>query len=110
MNWNVQTNQIQISVTNIYVGVNRFLKCHLTGAQELATPGSHGSPQVGGELLGVLVLQNELRNCSFAQRAGRPHGPDPSFLFHQLTVHQSHQLPLHGAAQHALSSITQPHS
>lgn len=94
----------------IYAGVNRILKHHLTGAQELATSGSDSSPQVGGELLGVLVLQNELSNSSFTQRTGRPHGPDPSFLFHQLTVHQSHQLPLHGAAQHALSSITQPHS
>lgn len=94
----------------ICVGVNRILKHHLTGAQKLAASGSDSSPQVGGELLGVLVLQNELSNSSFTQRSGRPHGPDPSFLFHQLTVHQSHQLPLHGAAQHALSSITQPHS
>lgn len=74
----------------------------VTWAEKLAAPCPDCSPQVGRELLGVLVLQNELSDCALPQGPGRPRGPHPAFLLHQLTVHQGHQLPLHGPTQHAL--------
>ena len=81
----------------------------LTRPQELAAPGPHRRPEVGGELLGVLVLQDELGDGALPQGAGRSHGPDAALLLHQLTVHQGDQLPLHRPAQHALGGAAQTH-
>lgn len=75
--------------------------CTLTRSQELASSRPHRCPEVGRELLGVLVLQDELGYGSFPQRPACPHRPHTPLLLHQLTVHQGHQLPLHGPTEHA---------
>lgn len=43
------------------------MSCTLTRSQELAAPCPDRCPEVGGELLGVLVLQNEFSYGSFTQ-------------------------------------------
>lgn len=77
------------------------LMCVLTRSQELASPRPHRRPEVGRELLGVLVLQDELGYSPFPQRPARTHSPHTALLLHQLAVHQGHQLPLHGPTKHA---------
>lgn len=76
-----------------------------TRSQELAAPRPHCCPEVGRELLGVLVLQDELGYGSFPQRPACPHCPHTALLLHQLAVHQGHQLPLHWPAEHARTQI-----
>lgn len=75
--------------------------CTPTRSQELAAPRPHRCPEVGRELLGVLVLQDELGYGSFPQGPACPHRPHAALLLHQLAVHQGHQLPLHWPTEHA---------
>lgn len=77
------------------------MKSEPTRSQELAAPGPDRCPQVGRQLLGVLVLQDELGDGALAQRAAGAHGSHPPLLLHQLAVDQGHQLPLHGPTEHA---------
>lgn len=81
-----------------------------TWAEELASSCTDSGPQVGRELLLVLVLQNELGDGSLPQRAGSSHGSHTAFLLHQLAVNQGHQLPLHGSTQYALRRAAQAHT
>lgn len=77
-----------------------MLRTH-TWSEELAPAGPYSSPKVGRELLGVLVLEDELGDCPLAKGATRPHGPHTPFFLHQLAVDQRHQLPLHGPTERA---------
>lgn len=81
-----------------------------TWAKKLTSSCTDSSPQVGRELLWILVLQDELSDSSLAQRASRSHGSNTAFFFHQLAVDQSNQFPLHGSTQHALSGAAQPYT
>lgn len=83
------------------MNILNMMLMRLTRPEELATSCPHGGPQVGRELLGVLVLQDELRDRPLPQRPSRPHRPHASLLFHQLAIHQRHQFPLHGSAEGA---------
>lgn len=84
-------------------------KC-CTWAEKLASSRTDSGPQIGGELLWILMLQDEFRDSSLTQRAGSPHGSDTAFLLHQLAVDQSYQFPLHGSTQHALGRAAQTHT
>lgn len=81
-----------------------------TWAKKLTTPRTNSSPQIGGELLGILVLQDEFCDSSFAKRPRSSHGPNASLLLHKLAVDQSYQFPLHGSTQHALGCAAQTHT
>lgn len=83
---------------------------HATWAEELTSSRTDSSPQIGRELLWILVLQDEFGDGSLTQRAGGSHGSNAALLLHQLAVDQSYQFPLHGSTQHALGSTAQTHT
>lgn len=90
-------------------GIEQLAHC-LTRTQELASPCPHRSPQVRGELLRVLMLQDELSDSALPQGPGSPHGPDTTLLLDELAVHEGDQLALHGPAKHALRHTAQSHN
>ena len=69
------------------------------GSQELAAPGPHRGPQVGRELLGVLVLQDQLRHAPLPEAPGSSGPSRTPLLLQQLAVDEGDQLALHGAGQ-----------
>lgn len=77
------------------------MNSELTRSQELTASGPDGCPQVGRQLLGVLMLQDELSDSALTQRTAGPHSSHPALLLYQLAVDQGHQLPLHGPTEHA---------
>lgn len=81
-----------------------------TWAEKLTSSCTDSGPQIGGELLWILVLQDEFSDSSLTQRAGSSHGSNAAFLLHQLAVDQSYQFPLHGSTQHALGRAAQTHT
>lgn len=81
-----------------------------TWAKKLTSSCTHSGPQIGGELLWILVLQDEFGNGSLTQRAGSSHGSNATLLLNQLAVDQSYQFPLHGSTQHALGRAAQAHT
>lgn len=81
-----------------------------TWAEKLTSSCSDSGPQIGGELLWILVLQDELSDSSLTQRAGSSHRSNAAFLLHQLAVNQSYQFPLHGSAQYALCRAAQTYT
>lgn len=98
--------QVTLKVNNglediSYCSVLYQLSRPLTRSQELTSSCPDCSPQVGRQLLWVLMLQDELGDGSLPQRSARSHRPHTALLLHQLTVHQGHQLPLHGPTKDA---------
>lgn len=83
---------------------------HSTWAEKLTSSCSDSCPQIGRELLWILVLQDEFGDSSLTQRAGSSHGSNPALLLYQLAVDQSYQFPLHGSTQHALGRTAQTHT
>ena len=65
----------------------------------MASAGPDRSPEIGGKLLRILVLQDQFGDGPFAERSGRSHGSGPSFALGQLTRDQGDQFPLHGSRQ-----------
>ena len=55
-----------------------------TWSKKLAPSGPDGSPQVGGDLLGVLVEQEDLGDDPLAQHPGGTHGPRDAVVLPQL--------------------------
>lgn len=81
-----------------------------TRAEKLTSSCTDSSPQIGGELLRILVLQDEFSHSSLTQRAGSSHGSNTALLLHQLAVDQSYQFPLHWSTQYALGRAAQTHT
>ena len=76
-----------------------------TWPQELTATGSHCSPQVGGELLGVLVCQDQLRHGTLPKTTRCSSRPRPALFLHQLTVDQHQEFALHRPAEHTSCTV-----
>ena len=79
---------------------NKKQNFSFTWPQELTATGSHSSPQVGRQLLRILVGQNQLCHRTLPQTPRCSSGPRSALLLHQLTVDQYQEFALHGPAEY----------